>query len=138
MGQPTWRELKTIDVPLSAGTAWTMALEYVKAGRLLKFSATGDWRPEGVTSPIEADGDPLAPNAGSEFFDSAPFGALIGRVGISSAAATPTDYTFPIGRTAVLTVPQDKNGALFLAVNDHPTRMGKVTGPLKVTIFEAL
>lgn len=138
MGQPTWRELKTIDVPLSAGTAWTMALEYVKAGRALRFSASGKWQPEGVTSPIGADGDPLAPNAGSEFLDSAPFGALIGRVGISSAAATSTDYTFPIGRTAVLIVPPDKNGALFLGVNDHSTRMGKVTGPLKVTISEAL
>ena len=76
--------------------------------------------------------------AGSEFLDSAPFGSLIGRIGVSSASASSTDLTFPVGRVAVLSVPADKTGALFLGVNDHFTRMSRVAGTLVVNVFEAL
>ena len=137
MGQPTWRPLKTIQVP-AANTPWTLALAYIKAGKLIKIEADGTWTPLDATNAIGPDGDALMACAGSEYLDSAPFGCLIGRIGVSSASASSTDLTFPVGRVAVLSVPADKSGALFLGVNDHFTRMSRVAGALEVHLFEAL
>ena len=53
-------------------------------------------------------------------------------------AAQAFDFRFPAGRLAVLQVPTNVSGALFLGVNDAATSMGALAGELTVSLYEAL
>jgi hypothetical protein len=94
--------------------------------------------PAPVASPTAAltAGTPLVP--------SAPRGALIARIGGSTAdqvadtATPPARVVFSIGRKCVFTVPDKPAGSLFLGVNDDPSRMADVSGVLAVDIYEAI
>jgi hypothetical protein len=111
---------------------------------------SGTWRPNGFVADCSADGDFAATARGAAPFSgtlpvaSAPPGALIARLGGSTADQTPDSATppsrivFAIGRRCVFTVPAAPTGSLFLGVNDDPSRMAAVTGRLVVNIFEAL
>ena len=70
-----------------------------------------------------------------------PIGALIGRIGGSSADQAVDAVRmllFAVGRVCVLPTPDTTKGALFLGVNDKPALMSKLTGALAVSISEAL
>ncbi len=82
--------------------------------------------------------------AGTPLVPSAPRGALIARIGGSTAdqiadtALPPVRVLFSIGRKCVFTVPDKLTGSLFLGVNDDPSRMADVSGMLMVDIYEAI
>ncbi len=85
--------------------------------------------------------------AGTPLVPSASRGALIARIGGSTAdqiadtatpPAGPARIVFSIGRKCVFTVPDKPAGSLFLGVNDDPGRMADVSGTLLVDIYEAI
>jgi hypothetical protein len=45
---------------------------------------------------------------------------------------------FAVGRLCVLQVPDDRRGTLFLGVNDKPEAAARLTGQLRVRVYEAL
>lgn len=164
MPQPTWR--KIIDrkkIPAEQGTAWTQVLDYVTPGKLMKIEVViddkanppikGKWKPSDFQDECTADGDysgkePLGKQQRTDtLLSNAPLGALIGRIGGSTAdksvdsavaPATPTRVVFSVGRYCVFMVPPNPNGALYLGVNDNGANMLKLSGDLVVDIFEAL
>lgn len=83
-------------------------------------------------------------NEGAPLLNTAPRGALIGRIGGSTADNSidpnaKTKLFFPVGSYCVLLVPDSPIvGALFLGVNDSPARMGSVTDNLYVNVYEGL
>lgn len=145
MGQPTWRPVRTLDVPEQAGLQWTPVLDLVTPGKILKVevAVNATWTPDGFTAPCGADGD----SSGSIQRDNlmvpnAPLGALIGRIGGSTADQTAdvnrNMLLFSVGRFCVLQIPDTAKGSLFLGVNDRAVCMSRVQGQLSVTISEAL
>ncbi|WP_428671111.1 hypothetical protein [Reyranella sp.] len=86
-----------------------------------------------------------APATGTTLVPSAPRGALIARIGGSTAdqgpdpsETAPARIVFAIGRKCVFTVPEKPTGSLFLGVNDDPSRMADVSGAILVDIYEAI
>ncbi len=158
MTQPIWQKIASELVVPEPGKQWKLALEVLRAGRLVKVEVVidpsrnppeiGRWRPQGFANDCSADGDfagtargTNAP-AGTPLLASAPPGALIGRIGGSTAdqavdtSQTPSRLVFSIGRKCVFAVPNSPAGSLFLGVNDDPVRMAEVTGRLLVDIYE--
>lgn len=37
MGQPTWRRVKTLEVPAQPGLQWTPTLDFVTPGKIIKI-----------------------------------------------------------------------------------------------------
>ena len=160
MPQPIWRKVvERAPVPESSGTPWTKVLDYVTPGKTMKIEVviddkekpckcTGKWKPANFAQDIGPDGDfdGSASKGGSQLVTTAPLGALIARIGGSTADQAPDPPTttpatrlfFSVGRHCVFVAPQAPVGALYLAVNDAAANMGKVTGNLCVDVFEAL
>jgi hypothetical protein len=152
MTQPIWNKIADVKVPEN-GKQWTLAVEILTVGRLMKIEvpAADTCTPQGFAAACSADGDfsgtargtnPAPP--GTQLLSIAPRGALIARIGGSTADQTidasdkPSRLIFSIGRKCIFTVPSAPTGSLFLAVNDDPARMADVTGQLTVAIHEAL
>lgn len=173
MPQPVWRQVAQLEVPAprkpsEEPSRWTLALELAPAGKLLKIEVTGDtegnkrtWTPSSFTKSCSADGDivgdALKPNTKAPSampVPGAPRGALVGRIGGSTAddlplvsapgtaaaipAPPPTVVLFSVGRQCVFSVPSTPLGSLYLGVNDEQSQMAGVQGPLLVTIYESL
>jgi hypothetical protein len=140
MGSPTWRQVvPELTVPTKTGDLWTLAREYVLPGRLLKIEADGQWQPEGLTL-CGPDGDPSSAAVDLPLARAAR-GALLARIGGSTADHTADAQTmllFAVGRVCVVRVPEDKQGALFLGINDRASSASKLAGNLKVRVFEGL
>jgi hypothetical protein len=154
MGQPTWRTiLAKFDVPSVGGILWTNAIDFVPGGTTLKISVEpgSEWTPEGCLKPCSADGemDQVLSQA-TLAISGVPRGALIGRIGGSSAdqtldaasAATtnqsPRMFLFAIGRFCVVQIPANTSGALFLGMNDAASGAAKASGSIKVNVAQAL
>lgn len=154
MGQPTWREIRKVKVPEDGSGLWTKALDYVTPGRLYRIAvmptagappATGTtpqkWKPESGTE-CTADGDPSLARSGSVVLDTSPAGALVAKVGGSTADVQPDKDKLPVfsaGRHCVFSVADStKAGSLYLGINDTVASRPRVTGQLEVTIYEAL
>jgi hypothetical protein len=158
MPQPVWRIIASELVVPEPHKQWKLALEYLTAGKVLMLEVVEDtarnivaeWTPAGFTAPCSPDGDfearlrGAASISGNPPVASAPLGALIARIGGSTAdqnqdtGTAPARVAFSIGRKCVFTVPTSPTGSLFLGVNDDPSRMAQVTGQLRVNIFEAV
>jgi hypothetical protein len=152
MAQPVWRlVVDKRKVPENPTLQWTPVLEYAPPGKVLKIEVVmgGAWQPKGFSAGCSADGDyeNTQPALGTPLLTSAPRGALIGRIGGSTAdqtadtptpPATPSRLIFSVGRLCVLTVPQAPTGALFLGVNDSPDRMSGLAGELYVNVYEVV
>jgi hypothetical protein len=164
MPQPAWRllvEKKQIPGPKAA--QWTNVLDYLTPGKLIKIvvvdqsgSADPDkapkWKPKGFSdSGCTADGDAEKKQnqdgMGDPLLKNAPRGALIGRIGGSTADQTLEDPIpttgatrtfFAVGRFCVFSVPSTPLGALYLGVNDAADRMCALEGNIYVTIYESL
>jgi hypothetical protein len=154
MGQPTWRELAKVKVPETSADLWTKALDYVTPGKLYRIAvepvaaqppATGmvvqKWTPESGTG-CTADGDASLARTGSIVLDTSPAGALIAKVGGSTADVQPDKdklLVFSAGRHCVFSVADAaKAGSLYLGINDTAGSRSRVTGQLEVTIYEGL
>jgi hypothetical protein len=167
MPQPAWRLI--VDrkkIPDPQNVPWTQVLDYANPGKLLKIVVVDDkgepapaqtWSPKGFSTACSADGDyenkQSLGTVGTPLLASAARGALIGRIGGSTAdqtidaSTTPSRIVFAVGRFCVLQVAPALTpgtpastpvGALFLGVNDSTERMGGVTAQLCVNIYEAL
>lgn len=155
MGQPTWRELGKVKVPEAVTSLWTKALDYVTPGKLYRIvvqpiaatppgmgTTPQTWTPESATTACTADGDPSLARSDSVMLDTSPAGALVAKVGGSTADVQPDKdklMVFSAGRHCVFSVADAaKAGSLYLGINDTVSSRAKVQGQLEVSIYEAL
>lgn len=161
MPQPVWRKIASEVAVPEPGKQWKLALDYVTAGKVMMLEVVvepgrpqqpvpGTWTPHDFRAACSPDGDFAGTLRGEEsksgapLVASAPIGALIARIGGSTAdqnldtGATPSRIGFSVGRKCVFSVPTAPTGSLFLGVNDDPSRMALVTGQLLVNIYEAI
>jgi len=158
--QPVWRKIVSEVAVPEPGKQWKLALDYLTAGRIMMLEVLidptrnppvpGTWTPDGFSGACSPDGDFAGTlhgdrsNSGALLVPSAPPGALIARIGGSTAdqtldtGATPSRIMFSVGRKCVFSVPSTPTGSLLLGVNDDPSRMALVTGQLLVNIYEAV
>jgi hypothetical protein len=168
MTEITWREVKRVDVQMNAGPLWRLALEFVQGPRLLRIrvlnskgnpvlnadgkpemnAGAADWPTWGKAGSIcRPDGAPANPPRNVLLLCSqAPYGALIGKLGGSSADnpdTTPssppygTKKVFAVGTYCVIAMTKDDSGPLFLTRNESLDAFKDDMGELKVLIEEA-
>jgi hypothetical protein len=118
--------------PAQSGVSglWTPVHDFVSGPCVLSFRASGVWS-YSTTVTCTADGDPasLLQRARCLFADG-PVGALIGKIGGSSAGVK--DGTiFLIGRAAVVSV-DAPGGPLYLTINDESSGMDNNDGAVTV------
>jgi len=98
------------------------------------------WKPESV-GECTADGNPTAERSDSLLIAGAAVGALLAKIGGSTADLKPeTDKVvlFAVGRHCVFTVDATKAGTLYMGVNDTLQSLVRVQGQLEITLSEAL
>ncbi|HET7436907.1 MAG TPA: hypothetical protein VFN10_19520 [Thermoanaerobaculia bacterium] len=137
MDQKGWIKVgETVEIPAKPAAIWTKVLDYVPLNTVLKLEATEKWEyadgvkcgPDGaVANKLKLD--PLS--------NVAPIGALIGRIGGSTATIPKGDESgiFAVGSFAVVSVPAA--GPLFLTINLAPSQYPTTTDTIKVTIYES-
>lgn len=152
MSDPNWDEWITANVPAKPGHGyWTMVLDYVDASERLNFVAEDERDvPPAEGHPAErednkwtyadrkacyADGDPKAPiNPANCLIPDAPPGALIGKIGGSTAGKSDGAKMFVVGSFCVLELDANTKGTLYLTMNADPMSSLKRDGHLKVKI----
>jgi hypothetical protein len=154
MGQPTWRKIATVTVPARKATIWTPALDFVTQDRLYRITVETKpdpadpakqvdqtWLPESGTR-CTADGDPAMTRKEALTIDGCPAGALIAKVGGSSADLKPgkdSTLLFAVGRHCVFSISDaGKCGGLYFGINDAQASMARIEGELEVTVCEGL
>ena len=168
MGQPSWREIRRLQVPDRPAAMWTPALDHVTPAKLYRITVEPQagaqqqagpqqpaaaqapappppqdqrWTPAGE-QPCTADGSPTLSRNGGLVIEGCAPGALIGKVGGSTADLKPDKdkvILFSVGRHCVFSVTDAvKTGALYLGINDGREGITGVQGQLEVTICEAL
>jgi hypothetical protein len=178
MGQPSWREIRRLQVPDRPAALWTPALDYVTPAKLYRITVEPQapppapapqagaqqaaaqqggpqqpapaqapapqdqaWTPAGEQA-CTADGNPALSRNGGLVIDGCAPGALIGKIGGSTADLKPDKdkvILFSVGRHCVFSVTEAaKTGALYLGINDGREGLTGVQGQLEVTICEAL
>lgn len=129
-----WPADVLVTVPARPTTGiWTLAHDFVPAGALIKLEAVGRWSysigmesgPDGDVSALLTAVQALAPKA--------PVGALIAKVG-GSTAGIADGVLYTVGSRAVIRVKADAEGPLYLTINDHVTGLGDNTGNLSVKV----
>lgn len=182
MAKPAWRELKVVDVDSARLSVWTLAVDYVDPGRLLKMTVAEVSAPKqespvanetplvkkgepetktetpppkqpttqqtwslSPTEQVNANGLPVMASRTSLLLSTAPRGALIGKIGGSTAdvpaatdAADPESHQrlFAVGAFCVVEVGA-KGGPLFLTMNDDLGNFNRHHGILHVTVEES-
>ena len=153
MTNPSWRVIKTVKIDAKPQGLWNVALEYVSGPRLLRLTALDkdekgaalakSWHP---TANEESGPDGLLKTGAKtgRLYAMAPFGALIGKLGGSSADQPDTAVTakdgqkmFAVGSYAVIALGKDDGGPLFLTMNDSPEGFAEHSGTLYVRLEEA-
>ena len=139
MYTPNWQELTGIP-PIKAKPDygfWTKAYDYIDAPVVIKIVATGKWKySTKFGAECSANGDLLSPfNSARCIYEKAPVGALIGRIGGSTADKDSTSV-FVVGSECVRKLDQER-GPLFLTINDMWTGFNDNDGLLTVQIFFA-
>lgn len=136
--QVTQQEKVQVPAKPAEGGLWTMVCEYVTGPVLLKFNATGSWKfdPDegGACGPDGSFDTHIAPKDCVN--KDAPVGALIGKIGNSTANAEGLKV-FVVGSFCVLRVSAAESGPLFLTINDVPSGFVDNGGRLDVSVFEA-
>jgi hypothetical protein len=159
MTELVWRNVKTTEktseLKMTPGSLWRRAIDFVPGPRLLRLQVTdkdgkplaaaAQWGPAGnLSSP---DGLPTSPPKGTLLLcTTAPIGALIGKLGGSSAdnpdttANAPpfgTKKVFAVGSYCVISLSKDDGGPLFLTRNDVLDAFSQDMGSLFILIEEA-
>jgi hypothetical protein len=141
MTPQTWQPvtLLTDTIPAHPDSLWTPVLEYVEGPIKLKFVATGTWEPVKGGSPCSPDGDAASPGVDDALSKAAPIGALIAKVGGSTADRLDADKgsVFAVGSFCVIALSADQKGALFLTMNDRVNWFHHHAGTVSVKLFEA-
>jgi hypothetical protein len=157
MTNPSWRVIARKKIAARPEGLWNVALDYVSGPRLLRLTVLDrdergavmakSWNP---TSKEESGPDGLLKTSAKSglLFAMAPYGALIGKVGGSSADQPETGggakdggysgrKVFAAGSYAVIGLGKDDGGPLFLTMNDSPDGFAEHAGALEVLIEEA-
>jgi len=87
--------------------------------------------------PCGADGTPGDGYSANHLCATAPTGALIGKIGGSTADKPDAASVFAVGQYCIRTLKTEESGALFLTMNDVPGNFAQHDGVLKVRIEEA-
>jgi hypothetical protein len=129
-----------IDVPAkpSAGV-WTKAIDYVEGGTILKLevgTANSSWH-YGDEDQCGPDGDVASIVLRSKcLLASAPVGALIGKIG-GSTAGSADGAVFVVGSFCIVKVGAD-GGPLYLTINDQENGMSNNRDTMNVTVSRAM
>lgn len=130
MPSVTWTPIETLDLPTGLVSApWLRLVASLRGATHLAFEATGEWvAAPRLLAPCGPDGlAGLALPADRVVIADAPPGALIGRIGGSSAGLK-ADGAFVIGSSAVVAVPAGSVGPLFVSFNitGRPVDVSKI------------
>jgi hypothetical protein len=141
MAELIWRKLKDLKVPDPQDSAWTPALDHIIAKRLYRLrvkQVASSWKLDGMTTSCTVDGTDLSATRTSEpICAGSPFGALVGKVGVSTADHS--GVIFAVGRYCIYQVTDESRaGPLYLGANDLKVLMSKVNGQVEVDIEIAL
>jgi hypothetical protein len=149
---PFWSTLKLAKIAANPIGLWSLALEYVSGSQLLRFTVSSlddQQRPAPtVWSPISgtdcgADGIRNTPPKSGFLSTSAAYGALIGKIGGSSAdlpdsssGAAPygNKRVFAVGSYCLISIGATEGGPLFLTMNDSPEAFAHHSGALYVLV----
>jgi hypothetical protein len=137
---------KVFEVPSSAASLWTQIGPYIAGPVKLKIEvvdpaavwqySTDHWCRAGGTTRNDA----------AALLPGAPIGALVGKLGGSTADCPPPpgpagpspmpagNRTFAVGTFAVIEVKAEESGPLFLGMNDTLAGFAQHAGALKVKI----
>ncbi len=152
MTDPNWQPLQKMDIPANPEGLWTKVLDFITGPRKLRFTAKGSWQLTPGRS-CGADGSRAAGSPASAFLPSAPLGALIGKIGGSSADAPPPPapgvvvpavpvsggpLVIAVGSFCTLEIQATTKGPLFVTMNDQLAGFDLHSGTLELTIDEAL
>jgi hypothetical protein len=124
-----------VNVTAKPSGLWTLAYEYVRGPVLIRFSAEPGKRWNyAARSACTADGD-LSSMISSHacVLPGAPVGALIGKIGGSSAGQA-DGKVFLVGSFAIIEIDANTRGPLYLTINDEIAGMDNNSGDLKVNI----
>jgi hypothetical protein len=140
MTAPQWENLTLArpSIPANPEGLWTPVLEYIEGAVKLRITATGLWSylPNTNCGPDGYRAGGLADDALST---RAPLGALIGKIGGSTADIPDAekDIVFVVGSFCVVTLTAEQRGPLFMTMNDRVAWFAHHTGELRISIFEA-
>jgi hypothetical protein len=161
MTNPSWREIKWAKVPAKPDGLWTVILEHISGPRLLRISVkdkdkkkvdvavkwhtteTEDCGANGIARDTSSTTGTTG--TASTLIMYAPYGALVGKLGGSTAdlpeGGSGGPYSgrkvFTAGTYCVVTLAANEGGPLFLTMNDIPTSFDRHSGELTVLIEEA-
>ena len=132
----TWEDALRVDVSATPDGLWTKAIEFVPPNTTLKLEASGAWK---YTNQHERkcgpDGDAGAATDTSFLKQTAPVGAVIAKVGGSSAGKD-DGTVFVIGAFAIITLQKEQSGPLYLTMNVNPAQRPTTTDKMAVAISE--
>jgi hypothetical protein len=134
-----WDALITFEqANLALGASWLKVLETFGDATHLRLEATGEWQVlGGDIAPCGPDGHlDLSLPQDRLIVPAAPPGALIGKIGGSSASRT-DGSVFTIGSLCVVAVPDKAVGPLFISVNGAVYRPGGNLTQLRLRISGA-
>ena len=149
--EPSWQKLAVVKVNATTGP-WSVGRVYVPGSRLLRFpvvdkddqdkSASTSWSPvKGIN--CGPDGAISTPVKSSLLTNGALYGALIGKLGGSSAdvpdSSQPTTpyankRVFAVGSHCIISISSTEGGPLYFTMNDSPDGFPSHSGELNVLI----
>lgn len=130
-----WVVLQDVKVEAKPKGVWTLALEWVEGPAILKFEAGDEeWfysEPDSAKSGADGHLESLLA-AKMCISANAPVGALIGKIGGSSASAA-DGTVFVVGKFALVEIDKPK-GPIYLTMNDELTGFANNRGFINVKI----
>ena len=129
-----WSHVIKTEVPAQPAGLWTLVIEYLRGPALVKVQAEDKKWKYSQANACTADGDLLSlVSTQSCILKGAPVGALIGKIGGSTAGVS-DGTVFLAGKMCIIKLDQSKRGPLYLTINDELTGMGNNDGKLEVEV----
>lgn len=153
MTEPNWRKPKepnTFQIKAKPEDGlWTKVLDFVAGPRKLRFTASGDWT---YASGKDCNPGGTRTVALSAFIPSTPVGALICKIGGSSADGPPVSSAtamttpspvaapliFTVGNFCTIEIADGTKGALFATMNDQLGAFDQHDKEITLVVEEAL
>ena len=128
-----WSQEHVADVPAKPTGVWTWVYDWVQGPALIQVTAEGTWNygPASATGP-NGDQNALV-GANQPILAGAPIGALILKVGGSTAGIS--DGTVKLaGERGLVEIDANTRGPIFLTINDERTGLDDNSGQLQAKI----
>src|SRR5688500_9205679 len=137
MTHPNWEKLTLIEIPSKPKGLWHPTGEYIAGAKLLRLTVVDKnqagqnvattWKPT-ARRECGPDGMPTPATTPGLLVATAPYGALVAKIGGGSADQPDTSPTatnaypgrkvFAVGSYCIASVTKDESGPLFLTMND--------------------